>query len=182
MATVGCDQQTVAHTQIPLPFFIGELQAGTAAQHQYPLPFALVVPEALGTAGQAGVNALQSPLLPGDQRFNPLFSGSWACSAQQVRLFLGMGVGAGPGGLRFPSRPLWRQACITPAPADVEAEACGQSHHFMVLAALAQGLAQVGLRLAEGHEGIQLTHLFEELLELGFGHRPSIGCSRLHHS
>jgi len=62
MATVGCDQQTVADAEITLELFIRELKSGAAAQHQHPFEFRLVVPEAFGAAGEVGVNALQAPL------------------------------------------------------------------------------------------------------------------------
>jgi len=59
---------------------------------------------------------------------------------------------------------------VPPAPADVKAELGGQLHHIVVIAAVPQRLAQVGLRFAQGHEGIELLDLVEELLELRFGH------------
>jgi hypothetical protein len=46
----------------------------------------------------------------------------------------------------------------------------GQSHHLMVMAAVLELLAYIRVGFAEGYEGIELSHLLKELLELGFGH------------
>jgi len=51
-----------------------------------------------------------------------------------------------------------------------------QGHHLVVMAAILQLLTQAGVGLAQGHEGIELLHFLEKLLELGFGHGSGIGC------
>jgi hypothetical protein len=81
-----------------------------------------------------------------------LLSRRWARPAQQIVVSWSWRLG-------FP-----------PAPANVKPPAAGQVHHGMVVAAIAQGLAQGRLRFAEGHEGIQLAHFFEKLLQLGLSH------------
>jgi hypothetical protein len=40
-----------------------------------------------------------------------------------------------------------------------------------VAGAVAEALAEGRIGLAQGHEGIELAHLLEELLQLGFGHQ-----------
>jgi len=66
MPAVGSDQQTVSHAQIARLLFILKLQLRAASQHHHPFGFSLVVPEALRTAGQTGVDAFQSPAGPLD--------------------------------------------------------------------------------------------------------------------
>lgn len=83
---MGRNHQAVAHTQIAGLLFIGELQPRTAAQHHHPFPFVLLVPEACGTAGQAGMNPLQSELPAFHQHLHLLSAWMGAFTAEQVGL------------------------------------------------------------------------------------------------
>jgi hypothetical protein len=51
----------------------------------------------------------------------------------------------------------------------------GQLHHGVVVAAGAQGGPHGRIGLAEGHEGIQLPHLLQELLQVCFRHGRALG-------
>jgi hypothetical protein len=59
---------------------------------------------------------------------------------------------------------------FSPATTNLKAMLAGQSHHLMVMAAVLELLAYIRVGFAEGYEGIELSHLLKELLELGFGH------------
>ena len=59
---------------------------------------------------------------------------------------------------------------LAPALADLKAMAAGQLHHAVVAAAVAQGLPQRGVALAQGHKGVELAHFLQKLLQLGFSH------------
>ena len=77
------------------------------------------------------------------------------------------------------SGPVCLGAAVPPAPADVKAKLGRQLDHVVVVAAVSEGLPKLGLGFSQGHEGIELLDLLEELLELGFGHQLSIGFSVL---
>ena len=66
-----------------------------------------------------------------------------------------------------------RVLLLSPAATDLKTTALRQTHHLMVVVAVAQGLAQRRIRFAEGHEGLERSNLLEELLQLGFGHGRS---------
>jgi len=123
---MGADPEAVAHAQIARPGFILELQAGTAPQQQHPLALGLVVPEAIGAAGQTGVNPLQSPTGATGQLVDALLARGRAGAAEQIGLI----VRSGGAGRR-----------VSPAPTDLKAVASRQVHHLVVLAATAQGIA-----------------------------------------
>jgi hypothetical protein len=67
-------------------------------------------------------------------------------------------------------RILLAAGLFTPAAADLETPLPSQAHHLLMVAALAQGLAQLRPLLAQRHKGIQLGDLGQELLQIGFGH------------
>jgi hypothetical protein len=48
--------------------------------------------------------------------------------------------------------------------------AARQGHHLVVMFAVPQSPAQLGILLAQGHEAIELMNLVEELLQLRFRH------------
>jgi len=132
---------------------IGEGQPGTALKQGHPLVFSLFVPEPIRTGGGTGVDALQAQARRLEQHLGVLLPLGRAGAPQQVAL--------APGG---------RGLAFTPAAADLEALAARQLHHLCMAGAIAQPLAQGGLRLAALDEGIQLAHLLQELLQLLFGH------------
>ena len=81
-------------------------------------------------------------------------------------------IGAGRPG---PSRgQLWRSGGaggLSPASGDVKATTAGQVHHLLVAGAIAQPLAEGRIGLTQGDKGIELAHLLEKLLQLGFSHQ-----------
>lgn len=159
---MGLNQQGIAPTELPRRRFIGKAKPGAALDHADPLPFRLVVPEPGWTGGQTGVNPLQSPLRRRDDHAAALTAGGRAGRCQQVYAVPVpiRGCRGGGGG------------ALPPATTDLEAPLPRQGHHLMVVAAVAQGRPQSGLRLAERHKGIQSRHLGEKLLQIGFGHGP----------
>jgi hypothetical protein len=86
MAAVGSNHQRLTDTEIAGFGLILELQPGTALQQQHPLQLVLVVPEALGAGGAAGMDPLQPQAGALQQHRHRFAAGRRTGAGQQIAI------------------------------------------------------------------------------------------------
>jgi len=152
MAPSCPDQKSIPTVEFDRLLAVLKAQPGTALEHGDPFMLLLVVPEAFRTRRSAGMNPFQPQLGCLHQNADALLPGGRRLFPQQV----GVAVG-------------WFLA-LTPPPADLETLQPCQLHHLVVVTAGTQGLPQRRVGVDQVRKGLELLHLVEKPLQIGFGH------------
>jgi hypothetical protein len=152
MAPSCPDQKSIPTVEFDRLLAVLEAQLGTALEQGHPFMLLLVVPEAFRARRTTGMDAFQPQLGGIQQNADAFLPGGRSFFPQQVDVAVG------------------RCLALPPAPADLEPLEPCQLHHLAVVTAGTQRLPQRRVGMDPVHKGLELLHLVEKPLQIGFGH------------